>query len=106
VIKMGRTETQDAVPMTLGQEFDALAAALEGEGSALRRAESALTVIKMGGTAIGTGLNAPKGYAQKCAAHLAEITGKKIVLAPDLIAATSDLHGFVMYSTALEGLAA
>ncbi|MFN8628086.1 MAG: aspartate ammonia-lyase [Candidatus Binatia bacterium] len=106
VIKMGRTETQDAVPMTLGQEFNAFAAALETEIGALRQAEAALSVINMGATAIGTGLNAPKGYAEKCTAHLAKITGKKIVLAPDLIAATSDLHGFVMYSAALRSLAA
>ena len=106
VIKMGRTETQDAVPMTLGQEFNAFAAALDAESSALRRAEASLYVINMGGTAIGTGLNAPKGYAEKCTAHLAKLTGKKMVLAPDLIAATSDLHGFVAYSAALKGLAA
>jgi aspartate ammonia-lyase len=60
----------------------------------------------MGGTAIGTGLNAPKGYAEKCTAHLATLTGKKIMLATDLIAATSDLHGFVVYSAALKSLAA
>ena len=106
VIKMGRTETQDAVPMTLGQEFNAFAAALETEHAHVRQAETALYVINMGGTAIGTGLNAPKGYAEKCTAHLATLTGKKIVLAPDLIAATSDLHGFVVYSAALKSLAA
>jgi aspartate ammonia-lyase len=106
VIKMGRTETQDAVPMTLGQEFNAFAAAIETESSALRQAEAALYVINMGGTAIGTGLNARKGYAEKCTAHLARITGKPIVLAPDLIAATSDLHAFVVYSAALRSLAA
>ncbi len=106
IIKMGRTETQDAVPMTLGQEFNAFAAALEAESANLRQAEAALYVINMGATAIGTGLNAPKGYAEKCTAHLAKLTGKKIVLAPDLIAATSDLHGFVVYSAALKSLAA
>jgi len=106
IIKMGRTETQDAVPMTLGQEFNAFAAALDTESNALRQAEAALYVINMGGTAIGTGLNAAKGYAEKCTAHLATLTGKKIVLAPDLIAATSDLHGFVTYSAALKSLAA
>ena len=106
VVKMGRTETQDAVPMTLGQEFEAFAAALEVEAAALRRAEEALYVVNMGATAIGTGLNAPKGYAEKCTAHLAKLTGKKIVLAPNLIAATSDLHAFAEYSSALRGLAA
>jgi aspartate ammonia-lyase len=106
VVKMGRTETQDAVPMTLGQEFEAFAAAIEVEAAALRRAEESLYVVNMGGTAIGTGLNAHKGYAEKCAGHLARLTGKKIVLAPNLIAATSDLHAFAEYSSALRGLAA
>jgi aspartate ammonia-lyase len=106
IIKMGRTETQDAVPMTLGQEFDAFAAAIETEILALRQAEEGLYVVNMGGTAIGTGLNAPKGYAEKCAAHLAKLTGKKIVLAPNLIAATSDLHAFAAYSSALRNLGA
>ncbi len=106
VIKMGRTETQDAVPMTLGQEFNAFAAALEVEGQALRQAANALLVINMGATAIGTGLNAPQGYAEKCTAHLSKITGNKMVLATDLIAATSDLHAFVIYSGALKSLAA
>ena len=106
IIKMGRTETQDAVPMTLGQEFDAFAAALDVEVAALRAAETGLYVVNMGGTAIGTGLNAPKGYSQKCVEHLAKLTGKPIRLAPDLIAATSDLHAFAAYSSALRNLAA
>ncbi|HVP69194.1 MAG TPA: aspartate ammonia-lyase [Anaeromyxobacteraceae bacterium] len=106
IIKMGRTETQDAVPMTLGQEFEAFAAAIETEIASLRQAEEGLFVVNMGGTAIGTGLNAPKGYAEKCAAHLAKLTGKKIVLAPNLIAATSDLHAFAAYSSALRNLGA
>jgi aspartate ammonia-lyase len=106
IIKMGRTETQDAVPMTLGQEFEAFAAALEVEVAALRAAEAGIYVVNMGGTAIGTGLNAPKGYAQKCSEHLAKLTGKPIKLAPNLIAATSDLHAFAAYSSALRNLAA
>jgi aspartate ammonia-lyase len=59
----------------------------------------------MGGTAIGTGLNAPEGYAQKCADHLAKITHLPIRLAPDLIEATQDTQGFVLYSSALKSLA-
>jgi aspartate ammonia-lyase len=106
IIKMGRTETQDAVPMTLGQEFEAFAAAIEVEVAALRQAEAGLYVVNMGGTAIGTGLNAPKGYSQKCVAHLAKLTGKPITLAPNLIAATSDLHAFAAYSSALRNLGA
>ncbi len=105
ILKMGRTEMQDAVPMTVGQEFYAFASSLDGEIKALREAEKSLYAVNMGGTAIGTGLNAPKGYAEKCAAHLAELTGKPIVPAPDLIAATWDQQGFVQYSAALNSLA-
>jgi len=84
IIKMGRTQLQDAVPMTLGQEFNAFAESLDGEIFALERIETILHEINMGGTAIGTGLNAPEGYAEKCAAHLAQITGKPIKVASDL----------------------
>ena len=76
VVKMGRTELQDAVPMTVGQEFHALASSLEGEIQLLREAEKHLYTVNMGATAIGTGLNAPAGYAEKTAAHLAKLTGQ------------------------------
>lgn len=105
ILKMGRTELQDAVPMTLGQEFNAFASQLKGSISELKRAEENLYVINMGGTAIGTKLTAQKGFVQNCAKHLAELTGKKIVPATDLIAATSDLSSFVEYSNALNTLA-
>jgi aspartate ammonia-lyase len=105
VLKMGRTEMQDAVPMTVGQEFHSFAAGLESEIRELRDAEKYLYEINMGGTAIGTGLNAPAGYSEKVAAHLAELTGKPIVPANDMIAATWDLQGFVAYSSALKSLA-
>src|SRR6185436_17624341 len=71
IVKMGRTELQDAVPMTVGQEFHAFASSLEGEIQVLRDAEKYLYAVNMGATAIGTGINVPKGYAEKCAAHLA-----------------------------------
>jgi len=103
-VKMGRTELQDAVPMTVGQEFHAFAASLEGEIQLLKRAEKALYTVNMGATAIGTGLNAPKGYAEKCAAHLAKLTGKPIVPASDMLAATWDQQGFVEYSAALRSV--
>ncbi|HEY8121641.1 MAG TPA: lyase family protein, partial [Myxococcota bacterium] len=64
VVKMGRTELQDAVPMTVGQEMHAFAASLDVEVANLRTAERALYAVNMGGTAIGTGLNAPKGFAE------------------------------------------
>ena len=105
VVKMGRTEMQDAVPMTVGQEFHAFAAALEGEIQLLRDAEKYLYAVNMGATAIGTGINAPKGYPERCAAHLAQLTGKPIVPASDMIAATWDQQGFVVYSAALKSLA-
>jgi aspartate ammonia-lyase len=105
IVKMGRTEMQDAVPMTVGQEFHAFAASLEGEIQLLRDAEKYLYSQNMGATAIGTGINVPKGYAEKCAAHLAKLTGKPIVPASDMIAATWDQQGFVVYSSALKSLA-
>lgn len=105
IVKMGRTEMQDAVPMTVGQEFHAFAASLESEIQLLRDSEKYLYSVNMGATAIGTGINVPKGYPEKCAAHLAKITGKPIVPATDMLAATWDQQGFVVYSSALKSLA-
>jgi aspartate ammonia-lyase len=105
IVKMGRTEMQDAVPMTVGQEFHAFGASLESEIALLREAEKSLYTVNMGATAIGTGINVPKGYAEKTAAHLAQLTGKPIVPARDMIAATWDQQGFVVYSSALKSVA-
>jgi aspartate ammonia-lyase len=105
LLKMGRTELQDAVPMTLGQEFHAFAASLESEIAFIRASEQPLLEINMGGTAIGTGLNAPEGYAQKAATHLAKLTGKPFRKADDMIAATWDQHAFLAESGALRSLA-
>jgi aspartate ammonia-lyase len=105
VVKMGRTEMQDAVPMTVGQEFRAFAASLDSEIQLLREAEKSLYAVNMGATAIGTGINVPKGYPEKCAAQLAKLTGKPIVPASDMLAATWDQQGFVVYSSALKSLA-
>ena len=105
IVKMGRTEMQDAVPMTVGQEFHAFASSLEDEIKLLRDSEKYLYTVNMGATAIGTGLNAPKGYAEKCAFHLAQLTGKPIVPAADMLAATWDQQGFIVYSSALKSLA-
>ena len=105
IVKMGRTEMQDAVPMTVGQEFHAFAASLADEIKLLRDAEKYLYAVNMGATAIGTGINVPKGYAEKCALHLARLTGKPIVPATDMLAATWDQQGFVVYSSALKSLA-
>lgn len=105
VIKMGRTQLQDAVPMTLGQEFGAWARSIADEIAALRSVEGVLCEVNMGGTAIGTGLNAPAGYATKCAAHLAKIANKPVRLAEDLVEATQDTQTFVLYSSVLKSLA-
>jgi len=105
VIKMGRTQLQDAVPMTLGQEFHAFAESLDNEVTALERVEHVLYEVNMGGTAIGTGLNAPKGYAEACVKHLAKITGKPITLAVNLVEATQDTQPFVLLSSVLKSVA-
>jgi aspartate ammonia-lyase len=105
VVKMGRTEMQDAVPMTVGQELHAFGSSLESEIQALQDAEKSLYTVNMGATAIGTGINVPKGYPEKCAQHLAKLTGKPIVPASDMLAATWDQQGFVVYSGALKSLA-
>lgn len=105
ILKMGRTEGQDAVPMTVGQEFHAFGNQLDAEIKTLRQMEAYLYEHNMGATAIGTGLTASPGYATKCSEHLAKITGKPMFLSKDLISATSSQQGFVMYSSALKSLA-
>jgi aspartate ammonia-lyase len=104
VVKMGRTELQDAVPMTVGQEFHAFGFAIEDEIQFLRDSEKYLYAVNMGATAIGTSINVPKGYHEKCAAELAKLTGKPIVPAKDMISATWDQQGFVVYSSALKSV--
>ncbi|MDH4058626.1 MAG: aspartate ammonia-lyase, partial [Cyclobacteriaceae bacterium] len=105
LVKMGRTEGQDAVPMTLGQEFHAFGYQLDAAIEALRKSEEYLYEVNMGATAIGTGLTATPGYAEKCVAQLVKITGKPMVLAKDLVAATTSMQGFVMFSSAYKNLA-
>lgn len=105
VLKMGRTQLQDAVPMTLGQEFEAFAATLEEDISKLNNNANLFVEVNMGATAIGTGLNAPVGYATLCAKNLAQITGFPIVSAPDLVEATPDTGAYVIYSSAMKRLA-
>ena len=104
-IKMGRTQLQDAVPMTSGQEFNAYANNLEEEILNLERNVKLLHEINMGGTAIGTGLNAVPGFAKLCAANLAKLTGEAFVSAADLVEATPDTGAYVSYSSALKRLA-
>jgi len=105
VTKMGRTELQDAVPMTVGQEFHAFAASLEAEIAVLEEGEHHLYTINMGATAIGSELNVPEGYPQATAQELGKLLNKPIKPASDMFAATWDQQGFLAYSNALESLA-
>ncbi|WUD63018.1 aspartate ammonia-lyase [Nocardia sp. NBC_00511] len=102
VIKMGRTQLQDAVPMTLGQEFGAYGV-MVGEAIAhLQRIAEDLLVVNMGATAIGTGITSPPGYAELCAAKLAEVTGLPIRSAENLVEATQDSGDFVAVSATMK----
>ncbi|MBO1519683.1 aspartate ammonia-lyase [Oceanisphaera pacifica] len=105
VLKMGRTQMQDAVPMTLGQEFHAFASDLGGERTSIDHACAQLCEVNLGGTAIGTGINAPSGYASLAVSELADISGLPVSLADDLIAASADMGAFVTFSGSLKRLA-
>lgn len=102
VIKMGRTQLQDAVPMTLGQEFTAFAATLREDIQRLIEAEALLKEINMGATAIGTGISTVPGYAEKVRAHLEDIAGMPMVTAPNLFEATYDTGALVQLSGTLK----
>ena len=103
--KMGRTELQDAVPMTVGQELHAMGSALDAEIANLKQAEKALYSINMGATAIGSGINVPRGYPQAVANELSKLLKRPIVPANDMFTATWSQQGFVVYSSALKSLA-
>lgn len=102
VLKMGRTQLQDAVPMTLGQEFNAFATTIGEDILRMKEVQMLITEINMGATAIGTGVNAPEGYAEKCVAYLKELSGIPVVLAIDLIEATYDTGAYVQLSGTLK----
>jgi aspartate ammonia-lyase len=105
VIKMGRTQLQDAVPMTLGQEFRAFGFSIAADIRWLKQAMSAQYDINMGATAIGTGINTLPEYAQKVCKNLATITGLPLFQAEDLVEATSDTGPFVLISGILKRIA-
>ena len=105
VVKMGRTQLEDAVPMTLGQTFNGFASILEQEVANLNYAAQDFLTVNMGATAIGTGITAEPGYAEKCVAALRQITGLEIRLAKDLVGATSDTSCMVGYSGAMRRIA-
>lgn len=105
ILKMGRTQLQDAVPMTLGQTFEAWAVTLEEEVQRLEQNARLFMEINMGATAIGTGINADPRYSHKVLTHLRDITGLDLKLAAHLVEATQDTGAFVMYSSAVKRLA-
>ncbi len=105
IIKMGRTQLQDAVPMTVGQEFEAFAANLEEEVERLNQNAKLFLEVNMGATAIGTGINSEPEYSAKCIKNLRIISGEEFVLASNLIEATPDAGSAVMYSSALKRMA-
>lgn len=102
IIKMGRTQLQDAVPMTLGEEFTAFGENLGEENRTLVNAADSLLEVNLGATAIGTGINTPKGYRDQVVAALREVTGLEIQASPNLIEATSDTGGYVMMHGAIK----
>lgn len=105
VIKMGRTQLQDAVPMTLGQEFRAFATLLKEDLKLIEQTRHLLLEINLGATAIGTGVNSPEGYAAKVVENLAQLTGLKLFGAEDYVEATSDCGVFIILSSCLKRLA-
>lgn len=105
VIKMGRTQLQDAVPMTLGQEFEAYAVMVGEDIQRVKEAQALIREINMGATAIGTGLNAPPGYASLVVANLRRLTGIPVVESQNLVEATQDTGGYVQLSGVLKRVA-
>ena len=105
VIKMGRTQLQDAVPMTLGQEFRAFATLLKEDLKLIKQTRQLLLEINLGATAIGTGVNSPTGYASKAVENLAQLTGLNLQGAEDYVEATSDCGVFIILSSCLKRLA-
>jgi len=105
VIKVGRTQLMDAVPMRLGSEFRAFAVTVGEDIERLKEFAALLREVNLGGTAIGTGINAPEGYSAKVIGRLAEVSGVPLVPAADLIEATSDLGAFVTFSGVLKRIA-
>ncbi|MDX1266592.1 MAG: aspartate ammonia-lyase [Oceanisphaera sp.] len=105
ILKMGRTQLQDAVPMTLGQEFEAFAVNLGEEEARIDDACRLLCEVNLGGTAIGTGINAHPGYARRAIVELTGISGLPVSLAQNLVEATSDMGAFITFSSVLKRLA-
>src|SRR4051794_13178221 len=105
VLKMGRTQLQDAVPMTLGQEFSTYAVMLGEDEQRLKEAAELIREINLGATAIGTGINAHPEYAPLVTTRLSEVSGVQLMSAPNLVEATQDAGAFVQLSGVLKRIA-
>ena len=106
IVKIGRTHLQDATPLTLGQEFSGYVAQLAHGARHVQDALPHLCELALGGTAVGTGLNAPKGYAEQAAAELARLTGLPLITAPNKFEALASVDALVFAHGALKTLAA
>ena len=105
VIKVGRTHLEDATPLSVGQEWSGWAAQLRACITEIERSREGLYELALGGTAVGTGLNAPKGFSKNVAAKIAELTGKPFITAPNKFMAQGSLDAMVRASAALRGAA-
>ena len=105
ILKMGRTQLQDAVPMSLGAEFTGFAVTVAEDIARLRETQALITEVNLGATAIGTSINAPKGYPELATAYLAKISGVPVRLAENLVEATSDTGAYVQLSGVLKRIA-
>ena len=106
IIKMGRTEMQDAVPISFGQVFNAYASAILRDKKRFKLAICDMSKLNMGGTAVGTGINADDKYIHNIVPNLAKITGLKLTQAEDLVDATQNLDSFVYVSGIIKSCAA
>jgi fumarate hydratase class II len=106
VVKIGRTHLQDATPLTLGQEFSGYVAQLDHAHRHVEDTIEHLSELALGGTAVGTGLNAPPGFAERAAAEISEITGRQFVSAPNKFEALATHDAMVHAHGSLKGLAA
>ena len=105
VVKSGRTHLQDAVPIRLGQEFKAYSVAILRDLNRMDKAMDEMRTLNMGGTAIGTGINADENYLRRIVPNLSEISGMEFIQAFDLIDATQNLDSFVAVSGAVKACA-
>ena len=105
VIKMGRTQMQDAVPIRLGQEFHAYSVAIRRDINRIDKAMDEMRSLNMGGTAVGTGLNADETYLKRIVPNLSEVSGMDFVQAFDLIDATQNVDSFVSVSGSVKACA-